>query len=306
MDFLRTPNLLARLSTLALCAWVGSAAAQELTGTLRKIKETGSITIGHRETLLPFSYYDNNQKVVGYSADLCVDVVAAIRNELKLDRLDVKLMPVTSASRIPLLMSGAIDLECGATTNNLDRQKQVAFSVTHFVTSNRFVSKKAGRLSTLDDLKGKSVVSVSGTSNIKQLAELNGQRSLNMNISAVKDHAEAFLTVETDRAVAFVMDDVILAGFISNAKEPAAYVISPTPLSLEPYAFMMRKDDPAFKKTVDTALASVFSNGKINAIYDKWFMRPIPPKGNNLNMPMTDAFKKVIAKPTDSGDPAAY
>jgi len=218
----------------------------------------------------------------------------------------VKLMPVTSATRIPLLVSGAIDLECGATTNNLDRQKQVAFSVTHFVTSNRFVYKKANRTDTLDDLKGKQVVSVSGTSNIKQIQELNGRRNLNLNIMAVKDHAEAFLSVETDRAAAFVMDDVILAAFISNAKDPEAYAISSAPLSLEPYGFMVRKDDPEFKRVVDGALSAVYASGKINAIYDKWFQRPIPPKGNNLNMPMSDALKKVIAHPTDSGDPAAY
>jgi len=293
-------------AVMSLCFWSSAATAQNLTGTLQKIKSSGSITIGHRETLLPFSYYDNNQKVVGYSEDLCVEVLSAIKSQLKMDTLDVKMVPVTSASRIPLLVSGAIDLECGATTNNADRQKQVAFSVTHFVTSNRFVSKKASRISTLDDLKGKPVVSVSGTSNIKQLQELNGQRNLNLNISAVKDHAEAFLTVETDRAAAFVMDDVILAAFVSNAKDPGAFAISSTPLSLEPYAFMMRKDDPDFKRVVDGALSAVYSSGKINSIYAKWFLRPIPPKNNNLNMPMSDALKKVIDKPTDSGDPAAY
>jgi glutamate/aspartate transport system substrate-binding protein len=305
---MRSPltSAIAAASLLLATLLAGPAAAQELTGTLKKIKSSGSITVGHRETLLPFSYYDNNQKVVGYSADLCAEVLTAIRTHLRMDALDVKLMPVTSASRIPLLVSGAIDLECGATTNNLDRQKQVAFSVTHFVTSNRFVAKKANRLSTLDDLRGRQVVSVSGTSNIKQIQELNGQRNLGLNVMAVKDHAEAFLTVETDRASAFVMDDVILAAFVSNAKDPSAYAISPTPLSLEPYAFMLRKDDPDFKRVVDSALAAVYASGKVQAIYDKWFQRPIPPKGNNLNMPMPEALKKVIARPTDSGDPAAY
>jgi glutamate/aspartate transport system substrate-binding protein len=287
-------------------AGIGPARAQELTGTLKKIKETGVLAVGHRETLMPFSYYDGEQRVVGYSADLCVHVVEAIKRAAKVDRLDVKLVPVTSASRIPLLSNGTIDLECGATTNNVERQKQVSFSVTHFVTSNRFVSKKAANLSTLEDLRGRTVVSVSGTTNIKQITELNVEKNLNLNILPVKDHAEAFLMVDTDRAVAFVMDDVILASFISNAKDPASYIISKDPLSLEPYGFMVRREDPAFKKVVDDAMAESFKNGTLKTIYEKWFLRPIPPKGNTLDMPMSDALVKVIANPTDSADPKAY
>ena len=186
------------------------ALAQELTGTLKKIKETGAVSLGHRESSVPFSYYDDRQQVVGYAMDLCARIVDRVKSELKLDKLDTKLNPVTSATRIPLMANGTIDLECGSTTNNLERQKQVAFTITHFVTANRFVSKKSANLQTVDDLKGKTVVSTSGTTNIKQITEIGAQKGLNLNILAAKDHAEAFLMVETGRAAAFVMDDILL------------------------------------------------------------------------------------------------
>jgi glutamate/aspartate transport system substrate-binding protein len=229
-----------------------------------------------------------------------------VKKELKLDKLEVKLTPVTSSTRIPLIANGTVDLECGSTTNNLDRQKQVGFTITHFVTANRFASKKSANLKTVDDLKGKTIVSTSGTTNIKQITEINGQRNLGLNILAAKDHAEAFLTVETDRAAAFVMDDIILYSLVASAKTPADYVISADPLSVEPYGIMLRRDDPAFKKVVDGAMTAVYKSGEINAIYDKWFLKSIPPKGINLNVPMGASFKKVVASPTDSGDPAAY
>src|SRR5215208_6941067 len=177
--------------------------AQEPTGTLKKIKDTGTITIGHRESSVPFSYYDDKQQVVGYAMDLCNRIVEAVKKELKLDKLEVKLNPVTSATRIPLMANGTVDLECGSTTNNLERQRQVSFTITHFVTANRFVSKKAANLKTIDDLKGKTIVSTSGTANVKQVTEINGQRNLGMNILTAKDHAEAFLVLETNRAAAF-------------------------------------------------------------------------------------------------------
>jgi glutamate/aspartate transport system substrate-binding protein len=284
----------------------GPAPAQELTGTLKKIKETGTITLGHRESSIPFSYFDDRQQVVGYAMDLCYRIVEAVKRELKLPKLDVKLNPVTSATRIPLMANGTIDLECGSTTNNLERQKQVAFTITHFVTANRFVSKRKANLKTVDDLKGKTVVSTSGTTNIKQITEINAEKKLGMNILAAKDHAEAFLMVETDRAAAFVMDDILLYSFVANSKSPKDYVISATALSVEPYGIMLRRDDPAFKKVVDAAMIQTYKSGAIHGIYEKWFLKPIPPKGINLNVPMSAAFKKVVAKPTDSGDPADY
>src|SRR5271167_3432844 len=283
------------------------ASAQQLTGTLAKIKDTGTITLGHRESSVPFSYYDDNQKVIGYAMDLCYKIVDAIKTELKLDKLEVKLNPVTSATRIPLMANGTVDLECGSTTNNTERQKQIAYTNTHYLTASRYVTKKASKINSIDDLKGKSVVSTSGTTNIKQLTEANAARNLNVNIIPAKDHAEAFLMVETDRAVAFVMDDILLASLVAGSKEPSAYVISSDAFSKpEPYGIMLRKDDPSFKKVADEATAALYQSAEGARLYDKWFMQKIPPKGLNLNVPIGAELKKAFAKPTDSPDPDSY
>jgi glutamate/aspartate transport system substrate-binding protein len=237
---------------------------------------------------------------------MCHKIVDAIRAELKLKKIDIKLNPVTSATRIPLMANGTIDLECGSTTNNLDRQKQVAFTITHFVTANRYVAKKASKINSLKDLKGKTVVSTSGTTNIKWATEENAKQNLGMNIIAAKDHAESFLTVETGRAVAFFMDDILLYTLVANAKNPSEWVISADALSVEPYGIMMRRDDAPFKKVVNNAINGLYKSGEINKIYGKWFLKPVPPKGINYNVPMSAVFKKVVAKPTDSGDPKDY
>jgi glutamate/aspartate transport system substrate-binding protein len=291
---------------IAAGVMVGAAQAEELTGTLKKIKDTGSITLGVRDSSIPFSYLDDKQSYQGYSIDLCLKAVTAIQKQLGLSALNVKMNPVTSATRIPLMANGTVDLECGSTTNNLERQKQVAFAPTTFVTANRLLSKKSSNINTLADMKGKPIVSTSGTSNLKQLTTLNGEQNLGMNIMTAKDHAEAFLMVETGRAAAFGMDDILLASLAASSKSPADYTISTEALSVEPYAIMMRRDDPAFKKAVDTAIENIMKSGEITKIYAKWFQSPIPPKGINLNIPMSAQLKAVIAKPTDSGDPAAY
>ncbi|HEX9185299.1 MAG TPA: amino acid ABC transporter substrate-binding protein [Burkholderiales bacterium] len=298
-----TPARLA-LALVASAALAAPALAQ--TGTLDKIKGSGSITIGHRDASIPFSYYDDKQQPIGYAMDLCFRIVDAVRAELKLPKLDIKYQLVTSANRIPLMANGTIDLECGSTTNNLERQKQVWFTITHFVTANRFVAKRSANLRKLDDLKGKTVVSTAGTTNIKQITELNAQRNLGASILSANGHAESFLMVETGRAAAFVMDDILLYSLVATSKTPAEYEISADALSVEPYGIMVRKDDAAFKKVVDAAMVNTYKSGAINGIYNKWFLTAIPPKGVNLNVPMGDAFKKVIASPTDSGDPAAY
>jgi glutamate/aspartate transport system substrate-binding protein len=295
------------LPTIAAASFLaGPALAQDLAGTLKKVKDTGTITLGHRESSLPFSYYDDRQQVVGYAMDLCARIVEGVKTELKLAQITTRLNPVTSATRIPLMANGTIDLECGSTTNNLERQKQVSFTITHFVTANRFVSKKSANLKTVEDLKGKTIVSTSGTTNIKQITEIGAQKGLNLNILAAKDHAEAFLMVETGRAAAFVMDDILLFSLVAGSKSPQDYVISTDALSVEPYGIMLRREDAPFKKVVDQAMTATYKSGAINPIYEKWFLKPIPPKNINLNVPMSDAFKKVIANPTDSGDPAAY
>jgi glutamate/aspartate transport system substrate-binding protein len=292
---------------LALALGAGQANAQELTGTLKNVKETGAITLGFRDSSIPFSYLDDNQKPIGYAMDICYKIVEAVKKELKLDKLEVKLNPVTSSTRIPLLANGTIDLECGSTTNNTERQKQIAYTNTHFLTASRFVSKKSSNIKSIDDLKGKPVVSTSGTTNIKQLTEANAARNLGVNIIPAKDHAEAFLMVETDRAVAFVMDDILLASLVAGSKEPGAYVISTDAFSKpEPYGIMLRKDDPAFKKVVDGATAALYQSAEGPKLYEKWFMQKIPPKGLNLNVPIGPEQKKQFAKPQDSPDPDAY
>jgi glutamate/aspartate transport system substrate-binding protein len=294
------------VAAAAALALAQPLAAQELTGTLKKIKDSGTITLGHRDTSIPFSYYDDKQQVVGYAMDLCMKIVDAVKRELKMPKVDVKLNPVTSATRIPLMANGTIDLECGSTTNNLERQKQVAFTITHFVTANRYVAKKASNIGKLEDLKGKTVVSTSGTTNIKWATEANAQRNLGMNIVAAKDHAESFLMVDTGRAAAFFMDDILLYSLVANAKNPGDWVIGSEAYTVEPYGIMLRREDPAFKKVVDAEMTRIMKSGEINAIYEKWFLKPVPPKGINLNVPMSAQFKNVVANPTDSGDPAMY
>jgi glutamate/aspartate transport system substrate-binding protein len=301
------------MKRLSLCAGLLTAAciattatAAELTGTLKKIKDTGAITLGHRDTSIPFSYYDDKQQVVGYAVDLCMKIVDAVKAELKMPKIEVKFNPVTSATRIPLMANGTVDLECGSTTNNLDRQKQVAFTITHFVTANRYVAKKSSNIKSLKDLKGKTVVSTSGTTNIRWATEENAKQKLGMNIIAAKDHAESFLTVDTGRAVAFFMDDILLYSLVATSKNPSEWAIGSEAYTVEPYGIMLRRDDPAFKKVVDAAMTKIYKSGEINKIYDKWFLNPIPPKGVNLKVPMSAQFKKVVAKPTDSGDPKDY
>src|ERR1700746_4001350 len=298
-------NILGLAVVAAFCA--GTAHAEDLTGTLKSVKKPGSFTIGYRETSMPFSYLDDNQKPVGFAMDICYKVVEAVKKELELDKLEVKLEPGTSSNRIPLLANGTIDIECGSTTNNAERQKQAAFTNTHFLTASRYVFKKSSNINSIDDLKGKSVVSTAGTTNIKQLTEANAARSLGANIIPAKDNAEAFLMVETDRAVAFVMDDILLASLVAGSKDPSLYVISKDAFSTpEPYGIMLRKDDPAFKKVVDAATAALYTSGEGQKLYDKWFMSKIPPKGLNLNTPIAPELKAEFAKPSDSPDPDSY
>lgn len=285
-------------------AFAGTASAQE--GTLKKIKDSGSITIGHRDASIPLSYLDDNGKPIGYAMDLCHRIVDAVKADLKMPKLQVKYQLVTSANRIPLMANGTIDLECGSTTNNLEREKQVSFTMTHFVTANKFVAKRSAKLNKLEDLKGKTVVSTAGTTNIKQLTKLNEERNLGINIVSANGHPEAFQMVESGRAAAFVMDDILLYGLVANSKNPKQFAISKDALSVEPYGIMLRKDDPEFKKVVDAAMTKIYKSGEGAKLYAKWFLHPIPPRNINLNVPMSAPLKKVMAHPTDSGDPNDY
>jgi len=294
-----------RLSILiAALALAGTAAAQD--GTLGKIKSSGQITLGHRDASVPLSYYDDKQQPIGYAMDLCARIVDAVKAELKMPAIKTNYQLVTSANRIPLMANGTIDLECGSTTNNVARQEQVWFTMTHFVTANRWVSKKSANLKTLKDLSNKTIVSTAGTTNIKQITEINAAQNLNMRIISANGHPEAFQMVETGRAEAFVMDDILLAGLAAQSRSPNDYEISSVALSVEPYGIMVRKDDKEFKAVVDKAMTDIYKSGQINAIYSKWFEKPVPPKNINLNLPMSAAMKKVVANPTSSGDPKAY
>ena len=301
MKLLKLAGVLVGASVL-----MSSVHAEEFTGRLKKIKDSGTLTLGVRDSSIPFSYLDDKQSYQGYSIDLCLKAATAIQKKLGLTSLNIKMVPVTSATRIPLIANGTTDISCDSATNNQERWNQVAFSVTEFVTANKFLSKKAANLKTLDDLKGKTVVSTSGTSNLKQITALNAERNLGMNIPAAKDHAEAFLMVETGRAAAFVMDDILLSSLAANSKAPADYQVSSEALSVEPYGLILPKGDNDFKKVVDDALTVVYKGDDIKKIYAKWFQSPIPPKGVNLNVPMSPQLQAVLAKPTDSYDPAAY
>ncbi len=275
------------------------AFAQELTGTLKKIKDNGAITLGHRESSIPFSYYDDKQQVVGYSHELALKIVDAIKQELKTPNLQVKLNPVTSQTRIPLMQNGTIDLECGSTTNNSERQKQVAFSNSIFQIGTRLLTRKDSGIKDFADTKGKNVVTTAGTTSERLIRKMNEEQKMGMNVISAKDHGDAFLMLESGRAAAFMMDDALLFGEIAKARQPGDWIVVGKPQSFEAYGCMMRKDDAQFKKVVDAVLAKLMKSGEINKIYAKWFTSPVPPKGLNLNFPMSPELQALFKEPND-------
>jgi len=285
---------------------VGMTAAQAENSRIDKIKSTGELTLGYRESSIPFSYLDDKQKPVGYSMDICYGIADALKKDLNLPNLKIKLVSVTSSTRIPLVANGTVDLACGSATNNAQRQEQVAFAPTTFVTATRFTALKSSNLKDLADFKGKTVVSTSGTSNLKWLTQTNADQKLGMRIIPAKDHSEAFLTVANGRATAFFMDDILLAGLVANSQNASDWMISEKAYTIEPYGMIEPKGDPQFKTAVDNAVKAMMKDGKIDELYKKWFTSPIPPKNINLNWPMTPELKKVIANPTDSPNPADY
>ncbi len=285
----------------ALAFVIGSAYGQALTGTLKKVKETDSITVGYRESSIPFSYLDNDGKPIGYAMVLCGKIVDAVKAELKMPRLKVNYVPVTSSNRIPLLENGTIDLECGSTTNSVARQKQVAFGPTYFVINVSAAVKKDSGIDRFEQLKGKTIVTTSGTTSVPLLKKYAKAEDADFKEIYGKDHAESFLLMADGRAAAFVMDDILLAGQIANSKDPGAYKILPGSLRSEPYSMMLRKGDPQFKALVDKTIDAVMKSGEINTIYARWFTSPIPPKGINLNFPENAANKEAFAHPNDKG-----
>lgn len=296
---LRTGSLFAAIAAATLLAT--PLQAQQLTGTLKKIKDTGVIKIGHRDASVPLSYLDDKQRPIGYSIDICMKVVDRVKTELKMPKLKVEFVPVTSQTRIPILTGGNIDIECGSTTNSVERQKQVDFAPTYFVTGTKIIVKKSSGIKGYDDLKGKTVVYTQGTTNERAMKAYNDEKKLGIKFIPSKDHAESFLAVQTDRAAAFPMDDVLLYGLKAGAKNPDDFEVVGEFLSDDPYAIMMRRDDPAFKKVVDAAVTAIYKSGEINKIYTKWFESKIPPKGINLNFPMSDGLKAAIKNPNNTG-----
>lgn len=279
----------------------GLVGAQELTGTLKKIKDTGSITIGHRESSIPFSYLDDKQRPIGYAMDLCMKVVDAVKQELKMPNLKINLQPVTSSNRIPLLQNGTIDLECGSTTNSQVRQQQVSFGPSYFIVNVTAAVKKASNINSLADLNGKTVSTTSGTTSVPLLKGYKKTENVQVREIYGKDHAESFLLMADDRAAAFVMDDILLAGQIANSRKPDDYKILPESLRVEPYGMMLRKDDQPFKALVDKSVGEIMKSGEAEKIYTKWFTQPIPPKGINLNFPMSPELREAFKNPNDKG-----
>jgi ABC-type amino acid transport substrate-binding protein len=287
------------IASLAFAAFVPAQAQQP--ATLDKIKSSGAITVAYRESSIPFSYLGGDAQPTGFGWEICQRIVAEAKRATGRNDLKVNTQSVTSQNRIPLLVNGTIDIECGSTTNNSDRARQVAFATNYFYTGTRFLVKADSPVKALADLKGKKVVSTTGTTNYQVLRKLNSEQGLGFDLLAAKDHAESALMVQSGRAEAFGMDDILLYGLKASAANPAELAVVGDPIQVEPYAIMLRKDDPGFKKLVDDTLASMMKNGEFETLYKKWFQSPIPPKGINLSAPMSkelrDNMKALSDKP---------
>ena len=278
-------------STPAAAAPATAAPAAPKIDTLKRIRETGAILIGVREASVPFSFLDGQKQPQGYSVDLCLRAADAIKSELKLRTLDVKFVPVSSANRIPALLEGKIDLECGSTTNTRDRATKVAFAYTTFVAGIKMLALKASNISSVDDLRGKTVVVTSGTTSEKMLKQLNDERLLKLSIIETRDHNDSFKAIEEGKAIAFPMDDVLLYGLISKSKKPDDFAVVGKYLSVEPYAIMMRKDEPQLERVVNHALIELFHSGEIRRIYTKWFTT------RELTVPLNQYLKEAFLVP---------
>jgi len=290
-----------KLSALMAAAAVVllTATGVQAADTLAKIAESGKITLAYRESSVPFSYLDGPNKPIGFSVELSNAVVEAVKKKLNKPSLQVQLMPVTSQNRIPLITNGTVDLECGSTTNNSARGKDVAFAVNHFYTGTRLLVKKSSKIKDYADLAKKTVASTTGTTNALVMRKYNTEKNLDMDIVLGKDHADAFLLVESDRAMAFAMDDILLYGLIANAKNPAEFEVVGEALQVEPYACMLAKDDKEFKKLVDDTFVGLMKSGEFEKMYTKWFLQPIPPKNVPLNLPMSPQLRDNIKSPSD-------
>jgi len=296
---MRTTALRIASLTTFMIAFMAPAAMAQPALTLDKVKASGSFTVAYRESSIPFSYLDDKAQPTGFGWEICARVVDQLKKATGRADLKVQAQAVTSANRIPLLQNGTIDIECGSTTNNSERQKQVAFATNYFYTGTRFLVKAGAPVKSLDDLKGKAVVSTTGTTNFRVIRNLNEEKKLGIELAGAKDHAESVLLVQTGRALAFAMDDILLYGLKASAANPADFDVVGEPIQVEPYAIMLRKEDPAFKKLVDETIAGLVRSGEFEALYKKWFQSPIPPKGINLNAPMSKELRDNLKNLSD-------
>lgn len=283
---------------IAAMLGLGLVSVVQAAGTLDKIKSSGSITMGVRESS-GLSYTIGDNKYVGYHVEICQRVIGDLQKQLKLKTLDIKYQPVTSQNRLPLVQNGTVDLECGSTTNNATRQKDVAFAVTTYVEEVRIAVKANSGITSLNQLNGKKVATTTGTTSVQLLRKHEKAAGVDFNEVFGKDHADSFLLLESGRADAFVMDGSILALNIANSKNPADYKIVGEVIAVEPIAIMLRKDDPEFKKAVDDSIKKMMKDGTLTKLWDKWFLQPIPPKGNKVGLALSASTKDAWAHPND-------
>ncbi|MDF1485562.1 transporter substrate-binding domain-containing protein [Ramlibacter sp. H39-3-26] len=288
-----------KLSALAAAISICVTCAAQAGDTLAKVAQSGKLTVAYRESSIPFSYLNGPGKPVGFSVDITQSVIDAVKAKLNKRDLEVEWMPVTSQNRIPLVLNGTVDLECGSTTNNSARGKDVDFAINHFYTGTRLLTKKTSGIKNYADIKGKKVTTTTGTTNFQVIRKYSTEKGLDFDIILAKDHADAFLLVESDRALAFAMDDILLYGLKANAKNPGDYEVVGDALQVEPYGCMLRKDDPQFKALVDGVIIGLMKSGEFEKSYNRWFMQPIPPKNAALGLPMSQQLKDNIKNPSD-------
>lgn len=286
------------LALLAL-SFAIDAGAQTPPSTLDKVKAAGAITVAYRDASIPFSYLGAGGQPTGFGWEICGRIVDEVKKATGRADLAVNAQAVTSQNRIALLQNGTVDVECGSTTNNAERNKQVAFATNYFYTGTRFLVKAGSPVRALQDLKGRKVVSTTGTTNMLVMRKVSKEQNLDIDLLAAKDHGESALLVESGRAEAFAMDDILLYGIRASAANPAALEVVGDALQVEPYAIMLRKDDPAFKRLVDGVVAQLVASGEFEKLYARWFQSPIPPKGINLNAPMSQELRANLKALSD-------
>ncbi|MBB5206182.1 glutamate/aspartate transport system substrate-binding protein [Inhella inkyongensis] len=301
-----TPRSLPALWLALLLLPLACLAQESPSPTLAKLRQSGVITLGYRSASLPFSYLDAQLQPIGFTMDICHQVVKALRRQPGLADLEVRLLPVSSGTRLPLVANRSVDIECGITTNTAERQKNVGFSLTYFVAESRLLSKRSRPIAQIEALRGQAVASTLGTTSIQLLQELNRSQGLNLRILAGLDDVDSVRLLDSDQALAFAMDDVLLRGLLATKPNATDYLVSEQPLSVEPYGLPLPPGDPQFKKLVDQALRELFASGEFAQLYKRWFQSPVPPQGVNLNLSMPKALARAVKEPTDSPDPARY